>query len=156
IAVAGLSWRPYRGGRRALISSAWLVGATVAVFIVTATVLKDWAGLSFTVLNRHVDILQGYRLVVMSSWSWEGIVTILSLIGVAVAVAVGKRRILIGVLAGACLVVPLQQARIQSGVSLDKHLSLGIWLAAIVAGYGIDALFKLQYSRVVVAVCGAL
>ena len=156
IAVAGLSWSQHRSRRSALISTAWLVGTTTAFFIGMATVLKNWAGLSFTVLNRHVDILQGYRLVIMSSWSWEGIVIILSLIGVTVAVAVGKRRLLLLVLAGACLVVPFQQARIESGVSLDKHLSLGIWLAAIAAGYAIDALVKFQYSRLLVALCGTL
>jgi putative flippase GtrA len=156
IVIAGLSWIPYRGCRRAIISSAWLTGATAGFFIAGATVLKLWPGLSFTVLNRRVVIPQGYRLVIMSAWSWQGIVTVVALIGVAVAIAVGKRRLLIAVLAGACLIVPFQQARIQTGVSLDKHLSLGIWLAAMVAGYGIDSLFRFQYPRLLVTVCGGL
>ena len=111
IAIAAVSWVPVYGRKRSLISAAWLMGVTVALFVCSVTVLKLWAGLTFTVLNRHVDILQGYRLVVDSTWSWQGIVMCLAAVGALVAIATSKQqRVLVVALALACLIVPLQQA----------------------------------------------
>ena len=157
IAIAAVSWVPVYGRKRSLISAAWLMGVTVALFICSVTVLKLWAGLTFTVLNRHVDILQGYRLVVDSTWSWQGIVMCLAAVGALVAIATSKQqRVLVVTLALACVIVPLQQARIESGVSLDKHLSLGIWLASMAAGYGIMSLVRVPKSRLVLVACGCI
>ncbi len=158
IAVAGLSWGPARGRRRAVISAAWLAGVTVACYVAAATAGKLWSGLSFAVLDRKVSAPQGYLQVISSSWSWQGIVMSLAIVGAvaAVAVASGGRRILVVLLAASCLLVPFQQARIQTGVSLDKHLSLGIWLAAMAAGYGIDALLAAQVPQRLLAVCGCV
>jgi len=154
IAIAAISWAPAHGIKRSLISAAWLAGVTAMCFIGSVTVLKLWPGLSLTVLNRQVNILQGYMLVVDSTWSWQGIVMCLALVGALVAIATSKQRILIAVLAAACLMVPFQQARIQTGTSLDKHLSIGIWLASMAAGYGIVSLVRAPKSRLMLASLG--
>jgi hypothetical protein len=48
--------------------------------------------------------------------------------------------VLLALLAGAALLVPVQQARIHTVVSLDKHADMGAWFAAIAAGYAISRL----------------
>lgn len=156
IAIAAISWIPVRGRRKSLISGAWLAGSTLALFIGSATALKLWAGLSFTVLNRQVTDPQGYLSVVDATWSWQGIVTCLAVAGALVAIVAGQERLLIVVLAGSCLVVPFQQARIQTGVSLDKHLSLGIWLASMAAGYGVVGLLRAPKSRLLLVACSCV
>ncbi len=153
IAVAAISWIPAYGRRKSLISATWLAGSTLLLFSSSATVLKLWAGLSFTVLNRQVTDPQGYLSVVDATWSWQGIVTCLAVAGALLAVVTGQQRLLIIVLAGSCFVVPFQQARIQTGVSLDKHLSLGIWLASMAAGYGVIALLRAPKSRLLLVAC---
>jgi hypothetical protein len=78
----------------------------------------------------------------------------LAVVGALVAIATSKQqRVLVVALAVACLIVPLQQARIESGVSLDKHLSLGIWLASMAAGYGIMSLVRVPKSRLLMVMC---
>jgi hypothetical protein len=156
IVVAALSWVPSRGRRRAAVSAVWLAGGVGACFLLATTVLKLWSGLSFTVLDRHVSAPQGYLLVASSSWSWQGIVMSLAVIGAVAAIATGRQRTLVTVLALSCLLVPFQQARIETGTSLDKHLSVGIWLAAIAAGYGIDSLLRVQVPKRFLMVCGCI
>src|ERR1700722_15178142 len=46
--------------------------------------------------------------------------------------------LLLAVLAGGALLAPLEQARIHTLISLDKHADFGAWFAAIAAGYAID------------------
>ena len=43
-------------------------------------------------------------------------------------------------LAAAALLVPLEQASLRTTASLNKHVDLGVWFAAIAAGYAVDKL----------------
>ena len=51
------------------------------------------------------------------------------------------------VLAVAALLVPLEQARIHTLTSLNKHVAFGGWFAAIAAGYAIELLISLVTIR---------
>ena len=48
------------------------------------------------------------------------------------------RRLLVILLACTISLVPIEQARIQTLTSLNKHVDFGAWFAAITAGYAID------------------
>jgi Dolichyl-phosphate-mannose-protein mannosyltransferase len=81
--------------------------------------------------------------VLTQSWSWTGIIVI-----AAVCAAVyswvkrpGRAQTwLLTLLVGAALLAPAEQASLRTTASLNKHVDLGIWFAAIAAGYVVDRL----------------
>jgi len=79
--------------------------------------------------------------VVADAWSWTGLVMILAVCGVIFSWAgrQGRARTwLLAVLAAAAVLGPLEQARLHTLASLNKHVGLGAWFAAIAAGYAVD------------------
>jgi hypothetical protein len=79
--------------------------------------------------------------VLADAWSWTGLVTVLAVAGVIISWTGRQRRtqtVLLAVLAAAGLLGPLEQARLQTVASLNKHIGLGAWFAAIAAGYAVD------------------
>ena len=76
-----------------------------------------------------------------SSWSWAGLIFALAVCGVIISWA-GRggraRTLLLAVLALAAVAGPLEQARLHTAASLNKHVGLGAWFAAIAAGYALD------------------
>ena len=79
--------------------------------------------------------------VLADSWYWAGLIVILAICGV-IASAVGRqgraRTWLLAVLAIAAILGPLEQAQLHTADSLNKHVGLGAWFAAIAAGYAVD------------------
>jgi len=79
--------------------------------------------------------------VLVDAWSWTGVVVVGAL---CAAVLCWRSRDgtartwLLVVLAAAALLGPVDQARLDTTASLDKHVALGVWFAAIAAGYAID------------------
>jgi hypothetical protein len=79
--------------------------------------------------------------VLRDSWSWTGIVTVLAVCGIIISLVnrQGRARTwLLVVLTVAAILGPLEQARLHTAASLDKHVGLGAWFAAIAAGYAVD------------------
>jgi hypothetical protein len=79
--------------------------------------------------------------VLSHAWSWTGVVVLLAVCGVIISVAVraGKAQTwLLAVLAAAAVLGPAEQARLHSVTSLNKHVVMGAWFAAIAAGYAAD------------------
>jgi hypothetical protein len=79
--------------------------------------------------------------VLTDAWSWTGLVVVLALAGVIVSWAGRKgaaQTWLLAVLTAAGVLGPLEQARLQTVASLNKHVGLGAWFAAIAAGYAVD------------------
>lgn len=84
--------------------------------------------------------------------SWQLTATVASLSLLAAALCLFSRRArrqrgIICVLALAVLLVPLEQARIHTLTSLNKHVAFGGWFAAIAAGYAIELLIGLVTIR---------
>jgi len=80
-------------------------------------------------------------LVLAHSWSWSGLIVVLAAGGVAVSWVTGQGRArtwLLAVLTSAALLGPVEQARLHTLASLNKHVGLGAWFAAIAAGYAVD------------------
>src|ERR1019366_1837811 len=98
------------------------------------------AGIGQTTLTR-VGGAESPLSVLANSWSWTGLIAVLAVCGVAVSWAgrPGRARTwLLVVLAAAALLGPLEQARLHTTASLNKHVDLGAWFAAIAAGYAVD------------------
>jgi len=93
-----------------------------------------------TTLAR-VGAADAVMAVLTAAWSWTGLIVLLAIAGVVIS-WVGRRgwvpTFLLAVLAVAGLLGPLEQARLHTLASLNKHVGLGAWFAAIAAGYAID------------------
>jgi len=93
------------------------------------------------------------------AWTWTGVIVVLAVCGVAVSYAGRQRRTqtwLLAVLAIAALLAPLEQARLHTGASLNKHVDLGVWFAAIAAAYAVERLITAgPAGRLRALTCGA-
>ncbi|MGD0603630.1 MAG: hypothetical protein ABSA53_08530 [Streptosporangiaceae bacterium] len=128
-----------RGGYLAVISFGLLsvllaVGGPLYVTGVLSTTLARASGGSSS-------------LVVMTdSARWVGIICLLAALGAAVAALAGQDRVQVAIfalLAVSGLLVPLNQARIQTTTSLSKHVDFGAWFAAAAAGYAVARLTRI-------------
>jgi hypothetical protein len=97
--------------------------------------------------------------VLADSWLWTGLIFLAAVSGVAVSWVRergGARTWLLAVLAGAALLVPLEQASLHTAASLNKHVDAGAWFAAIAAGYAVEKLIAAAPAgRMRALTCGA-
>jgi hypothetical protein len=141
IAFGFLVWLPVLGALRALRNAVLLGAGLAAGFPAALVVAHSTAGLAAIFHRTHNDH-QSLLLVVGDIWKYSGLVIVLAIIGGgAAALKEDRARAALLVFLGcSILVVPAAQLYFQTGWALDKHLSYGIWFAAIAAGYGCDAL----------------
>jgi Dolichyl-phosphate-mannose-protein mannosyltransferase len=132
-----------RHGGKAAAARAGLLLAVVAVLL-GAGLLAGGSyylnGVEKTTLAR-VAGTDSARLVLANSWSWTGIVVVLAGAGVIAGwrARVGAARLwLLALLACAAALVPIDQASLHTTASLNKHVAVGAWFAAIAAGYAVD------------------
>ncbi len=127
-----------------------IAGRRVAIIVIIVAVLllaglliggsSYIGGFERTTLDR-VPGGSSSLTVLAKAWSWTGIIIVLALCGVIVSL-VGKngraQSWLLAILTIAGILGPLEQARLHTTASLDKHVGLGAWFAAIAAGYAVD------------------
>ena len=77
-------------------------------------------------------------LVAGDALHWSGVIPELAVAGALICLVRRRHRLLSVVLAGAAFLVPLAQARVHTATSLDKHVAIGLWFAAVIAGYLVD------------------
>ena len=102
------------------------------------------SGITSTTLARAAG---GYSRSAMAHqvWLWIGWVLVLAALGLLVAAFVRRSRehlALVAVLLLAGLAAPLNQMRITTDTSLQKHVDFGAWFACIAAGYVVTSLAK--------------
>jgi Dolichyl-phosphate-mannose-protein mannosyltransferase len=141
LALAALTTIPF-GGRLAARRCAIL--AIVVVSLLTAGALVGGnsyvTGFGQTTLARAGGG-DSPLLVLGDAWSWTGLIVGLAAAGVITSWASRQgwvRTSLLAVLATAAVLGPLEQARLHTLASLNKHVALGAWFAAIAAGYAVD------------------
>jgi 4-amino-4-deoxy-L-arabinose transferase-like glycosyltransferase len=97
--------------------------------------------------------------VLSQSWSWTGVVALIAVCGAVYSWVTRAGRAqawMLTLLAAAALLVPLDQASLHTTASLNKHVDLGVWFAAIAAGYAVDKLIAAAPAGSMRAVtCGA-
>jgi hypothetical protein len=133
---------PAAGGRVAARRAATVLVVTAA--LLTAGLLLGGgsylSGFERTTLARAPGS-ESALSVLADSWSWAGLIFALAACGVIISWT-GRRgwaqTTLLAVLAIAVVAGPLEQARLHTAASLNKHVGLGAWFAVIAAGYAID------------------
>ena len=142
--VPGRTWpEARRQGYRALGYS-----ATLGAILLAAGGQTYVTGLMSTTLARASDNSSAI-VVFRDSWKWVGAVAVIGALGVIMHVLrEGRARTRTSaLLAGAVLLVPLEQARIHTTTSLQKHVDFGAWFASIVVGYAIAKIIPVARKR---------
>jgi hypothetical protein len=159
LALAVLTAIPYGRGL------AFRRGATLMIVVaalLTAGLLIGGSsyvsGIDRTMLTRTAGSESAFS-VLATSWSWAGILIVLAACGVMASWARRQglaQTLALAVLAAAAVLGPLEQARLHTAASLNIHVGLGAWFAAIAAGYAADRLIAAAPAgRVRVLTCGA-
>lgn len=94
-------------------------------------------GLRITTLSRALGD-NSATAVLHSSWTWIGALVVMAFAALALSLIDrinGGLKIMLLVLAVAVVLAPLEQARMHTLVSLNKHVAYGSWFAAVAAGY---------------------
>jgi Dolichyl-phosphate-mannose-protein mannosyltransferase len=144
VALAVLSAYPRPGGKQALRRGTLLTACLVGSLAVLLRLGGSWyiAGITQTTTQRPNGGAPPVRIL-LDSWQWTAVVVVVAVVGVLLSIAAGSTGQgvgLVAVLAAAALLVPADQARIQTTVSLDKHVDFGAWFACIAAGYALSFL----------------
>jgi hypothetical protein len=118
----------------------WLVLIAIALL---AGGHDYWLGIAASTLERpRSDVATA--TILQRSYVWTSLILVLAALGALLAIRAKERgRFLPAILAAAALLVPAEQARLHTTVSLQKHVVFGAWFAAIAAGY-----FMARLSRV--------
>jgi hypothetical protein len=160
IAIAVLTAFPRPGRRAALARGATLL-TVLAALLLAGTLIGGSSyisGIEQTTVAR-VGGTDSAMTVLAHSWAWTGLVFVAALCGVAVSWArrqPATRTWLLAVLALAALLVPADQAGLQTLASLNKHGDMGAWFAVIAAGYAADRLVAAAPAgQMRVLTCGA-
>jgi Dolichyl-phosphate-mannose-protein mannosyltransferase len=142
IALALVVALPKPGGRLAA-SRALILLAIVAVLVSGALLLggsRYIHGVQLTTVTR-AEGQDSPLTVLQDSWAWTAVVVVTAVCGaVAAWVSYPKSALawLMTLLAAAMLLAPAEQAGLHSTASLDKHVDLGLWFAAIAGGYALE------------------
>jgi hypothetical protein len=160
IVLAVLTAFPKPGGKTAAARGALLL-AVVAVLLLVGGLIGGSSylhGIEQTTLARAGGS-DSALAVLADAWSWFGVIAALAVCGI-IASRVGRagrvQTWLLAVLAAAALLGPLEQARLHTIASLNKHVVLGAWFAAIAAGYAVDKLIAAAPAgRMEAYTCGA-
>lgn len=83
--------------------------------------------------------------VILHFWSWTGVIVVAAFCGAVISWVSRPGRAqtwMLTVLTAATLLVPAEQASLNTTASLNKHGAMGAWFAAIAAGYAVDKLIE--------------
>jgi len=124
--------------RAATVVLCWMSGIICCWELASAGNGYYATGIANTTLARAASTTS-VGTVVHDSQSWIGLVVAIAAAGAVIAWSVrSASALLVTLLAGASVLVPLEQARIHTLTSLNKHADFGAWFAAIAAGYAVD------------------
>jgi 4-amino-4-deoxy-L-arabinose transferase-like glycosyltransferase len=142
ILLALLTAFPKPGGKAAARRIAILLAVLVTLLLVGVLIggSSYVGGFERTTLTR-VPGAAPWLTVLGDAGAWTGIITALAVCGIVISLVNRQRHTrtwLLVVLTVAAILGPLEQARLHTATSLDKHVGLGAWFAAIAAGYAVD------------------
>jgi hypothetical protein len=121
-----------------------VLGGTAALLgLAVAADRSDYLGGFERTMLTHIAGSASAQSVLSHSWYWAGLLLVLAVSGVVISVAsrqAAAQSVLLAFLTGALIFGPLEQARLHTVASLNHHVGLGAWFAAIAAGYAVDRL----------------
>lgn len=141
IAIAAAAYWDQSGSAKRAVGRAVALAAGIIVAIAGFLLIAGpgyWLGIRVTTLTRRSG-MDATSLVLTHAMSWGWIVLVLAIAGVIISRFQHQSRTrsaLFAVLAAAGFLAPVEQARIHTLLSLNKHLAFGAWFAAAPAGYG--------------------
>ena len=162
ISVAYFAYSPGRNPKLARARAVAILTYTAALLIALVKIGGIWyaIGIEQTTLNRSVGNDQATKVLAESA-HWVGLVAIVAALGALIGFVHRRGRPIDPLpllLASAILLVPVEQARIHTVVSLDKHVDFGAWFAAIAAGYAAARMLRFLRSpqaRIIACSTGA-
>ena len=147
VVVAAAVWRKHgsRGGLAAGLAllGSWLLPVIAAL---TAGGREYWQGITTSTLARPESSFP-VEDVLRRAYMWTSLILVLAALGAVLSYRGEARgKLLVPVLAAAGLLVPAEQARLHTTVSLQKHVVFGAWFAAIAAGYALARLSRVDHG----------
>ncbi len=144
-AVALAAWRKHEGGAwlAALLTPlcSWLLLVAAGI---AAGGREYWLGITSSTLARPRSEAP-VTTVLHSAYVWTSLILVLAVLGAVLASRSEARgKFLPTILAAAALLVPAEQTRLHTTVSLQKHVVFGAWFAAIAAGYAMARLSRVD------------
>jgi Dolichyl-phosphate-mannose-protein mannosyltransferase len=133
---------PTPGGKLAAGRALTLL-AIVALLITLGLLIggsRYISGVNATTLTRAGGTDSAFS-VLTDSWTWTGVIVVVAICGVIVSWVSRPNHPqtwLLTLVTVAALLVPAEQASLHTIASLNKHVDLGAWFAAIAAGYAVD------------------
>jgi hypothetical protein len=130
-------------GRRVAFRRIWIFVVVLVTPLLLALLIGGSSyvgGIERTTLAR-VPGAASPQTVLADSWSWSGLIVVVAVCAVVVSGLDRQGRVrtwLLAILTLAAVLGPLDQARLDTVASLNKHVGLGAWFAAIAAGYAVD------------------
>ena len=126
------------------VLGSWLI---LVIAAVVAGGRDYWLGITTSTLARpQSDVVA--TTIFERSYIWMSLVLVLAVLGAFLAIRCERRGKLLPVIVTvAALLVPAEQARLHTTVSLQKHVVFGAWFAAIAAGYAMGRLSRLDPGR---------
>jgi len=148
VVAASATWRQ-SGGRNAIVAALTVACSWMALTVAAiATAGRQyWQGITTSTVDRP-DSSVSAAIIVQHAYVWTSLVLILAALGSVLAFRSKERaRFLPAVLFAAALLVPAEQVRLHTTVSLQKHVVFGAWFAAIAAGYALARLSRVDRGR---------
>ncbi|MEY9870977.1 hypothetical protein ABH931_000431 [Streptacidiphilus sp. MAP12-33] len=147
----GSPWAWARWRRGLVLFAVWAVALVVPAVAAGGVY---WHGFDSTTLQRKIGTdAPGY--VARAAASWVGALLVLTLIALVVSWFASRRRggvraefWLVLVLLGAGAAAPVNQIRIHTWLSLQKHVDFGAWFACIAVGVLLARVFVVLARRV--------
>jgi hypothetical protein len=130
-------------GRRVAFRRIWIFVVVLVTPLLLALLIGGSSyvgGIERTTLAR-VPGAASPLTVLADSWSWAGLIVVAAACAIVISGLGRQGRVqtwLLAVLTLAAILGPLDQARLDTVASLNKHVGLGAWFAAIAAGYAVD------------------
>jgi Dolichyl-phosphate-mannose-protein mannosyltransferase len=160
ILVALLTALPEAGGRQA--TTRCLTVLVVVIVLLLAGLLIGGGSYAQGFQAAMFGGVQGRAsafTVMSDAWLWAGVVMVAAIGGVVISWMRregGPLTALLAILTAGAFVGPFEQAQLHTAATLNKHVGLGSWFAAIAAGYAIDKLIvSVPDGRTRLITCGA-
>jgi 4-amino-4-deoxy-L-arabinose transferase-like glycosyltransferase len=151
VIIAVLSACPYPGGKAALRRGALLVTCVAGSLAALLRIGGPWyvTGIGQTTTLRQPGA-ESITRVLAEAWGWTAVVVVVALAGLALSLMRKSGRtdgLMIFTLAASCVLVPVEQMRDHTVVSLAEHVDIGAWFACIAGGYALAVLASLPRPR---------
>ena len=150
-AMARYSWR-YGIGRALRFAVALGAFLVIGLAIGKAKYVKGILNTTVARSSKQIGMGQPASLVLRDTWAWIGYVLVFAILGMILLLLEDRSRfpgarrgavaVLCLILLFAAIAAPLNQARIGTSVSLQKHVIFGAWFGCVLAGYAVTWILR--------------